>query len=124
MKLVHCLLVNKMEWLYRLREMEDQSAGIYIKARASIQGRDKKCPYLKKGLLVCEYGKDEIDPLYLDELEKAGLIKLKSVGNKLFLYLGEEGVFYTTRYPRRRGMTCSRCISAIAALTISRQRRT
>lgn len=95
MKLIDLLLVYKMEWLYRLRELEDQSAGIYVKARASVETREKTCRWLQQGDFVCEFDQDELDPRYVKELADTNLVKIKRFGGKLLLYLGEANRYYT-----------------------------
>lgn len=96
MRILNLVFGGAMDWINKLKDLEDISAGIYIKARADIALRDGlKCPYHKKGLFACEYGFNEIDQVYLDELVAIGYVKTEVHGDKLILILGENFQWYT-----------------------------
>jgi hypothetical protein len=95
MKIFNLLMSGKMEWLGKLKDLEDTSAGIYIKARASILERDKACKFYSEGLLAEEYDLNEIDEAYIQELEDIGYIRTETRGKKLILILGEDYQWYT-----------------------------
>lgn len=96
MKILNMVFGGAVDWINRLKDLEDVSAGIYIKARADIALRDStKCPFHKKGLFACEFGINEIDSVYLEELENIGYVTHRVNGNKLLLILGENFQWYT-----------------------------
>jgi hypothetical protein len=96
MRILNLVFGGAMEWVNKLKDLEDVSAGIYIKARADIALRDSlKCPYHKQGLFACEFGLDEIDQVYLDELIDIGYVKTQKQGKKLILILGENFQWFT-----------------------------
>ena len=96
MRILNMVFGGAMEWINKLKDLEDVSAGIYIKARADISLRDyTKCEYHKQGLLACEFNSDEIDEVYLQELEDIGYVTKRTNGNKLVLILGENFQWYT-----------------------------
>ena len=87
---------DAMDWVNKLKGVEDTSAGIYIKARADISTRDHtKCEYYKQGLLACEYGLSELDPDFVRELEEIGYVAVRVENKKLILVLGENFNWYT-----------------------------
>lgn len=96
MKILNMVFGGAVDWINKLKDLEDVSAGIYIKARADIALRDStKCPFHKKGLFACEFGVNEIDSVYLEELENIGYVTHQVNGNKLLLILGENFQWYT-----------------------------
>lgn len=95
MKILNLIMSSKVDWLKKLKGLEDVSVGVYIKARAEISDKEKNCKFYASGLLAQEYGIDEIDEVYLDELESIGFVKTKKEGDKLILILGENFQWYT-----------------------------
>ena len=106
MRILNLVFGGAMEWINKLKNLEDVSAGIYIKARAEIALRDSsKCPHYKEGLFACEYGLDEIDPTYISELVDIGYVTTRVKGDKMLLVLGENFQWYTdpdkTEHPHK-----------------------
>lgn len=90
------IVSSRMNWLNKLRDVEDTSAGIYVKARADIAARDpKSCPFFAEGLLAIEFDADELDPDFVKELVDIGYAQVRPNGSKILLVLGEGGRWYT-----------------------------
>jgi hypothetical protein len=82
--------MDKENWLERLCKLEDMSVGIYIKAR---QAARKLADY-PDGVIGLKFGLNEIDEVYLDELEREGFIKVKRSA-KVEMILGDNHTFFT-----------------------------
>lgn len=85
-----------MDWMIKLKDLEDTAVGIYVKARINISERDQRtCPFYADGILAAVYGEDELDMDFVNELVGINYVKVQHIPHKLVLVLGEGGQWYT-----------------------------